>query len=292
MLEITMFENSKLSTIKNAEIANHIEKAKESIYALDRQALEAAYHVACIKPLLKGQDELPQDFAEFMEYAFSVKRAQAFNILAIGEDVEKVTDPETNTDYFIDTYTLNSILKSCERDENGAVKDWKAYLDKVKRTRTLGKTQILTIHRAMSTRAIDTDDIVTLIDKGAILPTMTISALDALLKGKFNALETKPKTNSKTNSKTPDNKTPDNKTPDNKTDERTYLEIPTATLKAAYPVIARFAEESKELAALLHILTGFKELSGKETKTEETKTEETKAEETKTEETKKTKKTK
>ena len=242
-------ESAKLST-NDKRLQEELTKALEITKKLDRTALGVSYHLANCEQFLQGNASgFSTDFVEFCEQSLGVKRAQAFNIKAIGAFVESYTTSDGQEAY-IDTFTMNlakrefaklNSLPYKEATKTEAGQDLPdnamgAFVKELEKRRPLGQTQVLTISRAMSKRDISTKDIVDLLQIGTISADTTIKNLDTILNGKFKALPGKAKDESKTkDSKTKDSKTNDSKTKDSKTkDSKTNDETPSVTVSCTF----------------------------------------------------------
>ena len=136
---------------------------------------------------------------------------------------------------------------------------------KAKSRKTLGTTKVLTVIRILNKYDIEYTDIFAfLADNKNGAYTATVKEFEKALTEPFNkkAIETTAKTeDEKTeDAKTEDEKTEDAKTEDAKTEDAKTVALPVDIVKNAYPVIARYAEDSQELATLLHYLNGIKEV--------------------------------
>lgn len=186
MLGIQKVETA-LEAIKNTAIRNHIESAYTAALEIDKSGLKVAYHVACIKPLLEGNtDGLPTDFVKFAEQKLGLKKAQAYNMLMVGNDVEMVYDENGKNPIYIDSFTQGLIEERYDLKTQ-----WKDYYKALKKAKTLGTTQLLTIRRMQTKYNFEDVDIQLLMDKGIINAGLTIKALETAIRSQFNAIETK-----------------------------------------------------------------------------------------------------
>lgn len=240
-------ESAKLST-NDKRLQEELTKALEISKKLDRTALGVSYHLANCEQFLQGNASgFSTDFVEFCEQSLGVKRAQAFNIRAIGAFVEEYTATDGQTAY-IDTFTMNLAkrefaklnalpYKEATGTETGQdLPDnvMGAFIEELEKRRPLGQTQVLTISRAMSKRAITTKDIVDLLQIGTISADTTIKNLDTILNGKFKALPSKANDNKSKGSKTDSKDKTDSKTDSKgKTDSKTE-NTPSATVSCSF----------------------------------------------------------
>ena len=248
-------ESAKLST-NDKRLQEELTKALEITKKLDRTALGVSYHLANCEQFLQGNASgFSTDFVEFCEQSLGVKRAQAFNIKAIGAFVESYTTSDGQEAY-IDTFTMNlakrefaklNSLPYKEATKTEAGQDLPdnamgAFVKELEKRRPLGQTQVLTISRAMSKRDISTKDIVDLLQIGTISADTTIKNLDTILNGKFKALPGK----AKDESKTKDSKTKDSKT----NDETPSVTVSCTFLNRISAVLAIYTDTDMNAAGL------------------------------------------
>lgn len=281
-------ESAKLST-NDKKLREELTKALEITKKLDRTALGVSYHLANCEQFLQGNASgFSTDFVEFCEQSLGVKRAQAFNIKAIGAFVEEYTTTDGETAY-IDTFTMNlakrefaklNALPYKESTETESGQDlpdsaMAAFIGELEKRRPLGQTQVLTISRAMSKRAITTKDIVDLLQIGTISADTTIKNLDTILNGKFKALPSKATDNSKgKDSKGKDSKTTDNskgKATDNSKDETASATITCSMLNRIAAVLAIYVETDVNAAGIYKELLDIPELADYMNKLDESK---------------------
>lgn len=185
MLSIQATQNS-LAAIKSVAIRNHMQSALDAAMEIDKSALKVAYHAAAIKPLLEGNtDGLPTKYEDFAKKCFGLAKAQAYNVLAVGGHVALVSSTDGKKRIYIDEYTLASI--SAKYD---LATQWEEYYAAVKKARSLGNTQILTICRLQNKLNFDDSDISGMLESGALSAGMTIKEFEKAIKGKFTAIET------------------------------------------------------------------------------------------------------
>ena len=193
-LEIALNNKSTLENLQSTDRAllNHMESARTITLNMDKQNLGLAYHVHCMKPCLDGNTfGFPTDFLEFSEKHLGVKKAQAYNLDAIGERVVKIPDAEI----YLDEWTYKNLFEDCTT--NG-VTDWEM-LKKLARTRkTLVSTKVLTVCRIMNKYDMNDEDVQAFIaDKNNHAYTCSVKEFEKLLKEPFNALPDKKKVDSK-----------------------------------------------------------------------------------------------
>lgn len=185
MLGIQATQNS-LATIKSAAIRNHMQYALDAAMEIDKSALKVAYHAAAIKPLLEGNtDGLPTKYEDFAKKCFGLAKAEAYNVLTVGGQVALVTSTDGKKRIYIDEYTLANIAAKYD-----LATQWEEYYAAVKKARSLGKTQILTICRLQNKLNFDDSDISAMLETGALSAAMTIKEFEKAIKGKFSAIET------------------------------------------------------------------------------------------------------
>ena len=185
LLNLAKTENA-LASISSAAIKNHVLAACDATREIDHSALKIAYHVAAIKPLLEGNtDGLPTKFTDFATKYLGVKKAQAYNILAVGGQVARVSSSDNKKVVYIDEYTLGLVAEKFD-----PAKDWDAYFNAVKKAKSLGSTQILTICQLQAKLNFDDVDVQMMLQDGSLRANMTIKEFTAAIKGKFNAIET------------------------------------------------------------------------------------------------------
>ena len=185
MLSIQATQNS-LAAIKSVAIRNHMQSALDAAMEIDKSALKVAYHAAAIKPLLEGNtDGLPTKYEDFAKKCFGLAKAQAYNVLAVGGHVALVSSTDGKKRIYIDEYTLTSI--SAKYD---LATQWEEYYAAVKKARSLGNTQILTICRLQNKLNFDDSVISGMLESGALSAGMTIKEFEKAIKGKFTAIDT------------------------------------------------------------------------------------------------------
>lgn len=275
MLALQKIENA-MTGIKDKVILGHMEQILNAVHDIENSGLKVAYHAANIKPMLEGNtDGLPTKYEDFCKQRFGVEKAQAYNILHVGQHVACIYDDSGNGKTYIDTYTLATILPKFE-DEEGMIKDWKAYYKAVRKARTLGTTQILTIHRLKTRKKnplnIQDEDIIELLDKGVIHAGMTIKEFTKAIEGKFNAIETTAQEADTEDTGSAAEGTGSAAEGTGKTaegtgktaEEKTY-NIPESVVNDIYPELCRVSAECPKLAVFVDMLNqmGFKEKTAK-----------------------------
>lgn len=186
MLGIMATQNA-LANIKTVAIRNHMQSALDAAMDIDKTNLRLAYHAAAIKPLLEGNtDGLPTNYTDFAQKCLGLKKAQAYNVLAIGDSVACVSSTDGKKQVYIDEFTLANISGKFD-----LATQWDEYFTAVKKARTLGSTQILTIRRLQGKLDFDDKDVSAMLESGALSADMTIKEFEKAIRGKFTALETK-----------------------------------------------------------------------------------------------------
>ena len=185
MLAIMTTQNA-IASVKNATIKAHMQSALDAAMEIDKSSLKVAYHATAIKPLLEGNtDGLPTKYEDFAQKCFGLKKSQAYNVLAIGGNVACVSSADGKKKVYIDEFTLDNIAAKYD-----LANDWDGYFGAVKKARSLGATQILTICRLQAKLDFDNKDISAMLESGALSAAMTIKEFDKAIRGKFTALET------------------------------------------------------------------------------------------------------
>ena len=258
-----------LDSIKDATIKGCMTDIVTTSRRIDSEKIRLLCDLQVIFTRLEGNtDGLPTKPTEFLSRTLGVKKAEQHNIITATEYVTTVFDAESNKHIFTDKFTAHLAFKKSGAadspdtisDVNMSQEQWKKYTAELRRKKPFGMTAINTIVRFMNSKEGCTLDYVCdLIDSGKISAAMSISKLKAAFadlkalesnETKEKTAETPAETPAETHAETPAEETAKDVT------------IPFTIAKAAYPVIARYAEESKELASLLHYLNGFPEIVG------------------------------
>lgn len=263
MLDIMKTENALYAgNIQDKVIADNLHEMLNAAMQMDKSSLKLAYHAACIKPRLEGNVEgFPTKFEEFAEKKLGVKRAQAFNMLAVGEATVRVLDSEV----YLDKWTYENLLEECTANETT---DWEMLKKLARSRKTLGTTKVLTVLRLLNKYDMHDEDVrAYLTDRKNGAYSNTVKEFEKALKEPFNLLPDKEDKTKKDETKEKATETTAETTAENTAETTTEetakdITIPVVIAKNAYPVIARYAEESKELASLLHYLNGFPEIVG------------------------------
>lgn len=237
MLNIMTTEN-KLASIKDIAIKKHIESALVATREIDHSALKVAYHVAATKPLLEGNTSgLPTKFEDFCSKIIGVKKAQAYNLLAIGSHVSTVTSTDGKKTVYIDDFTMSNIMKKFD-----LATQYDEYYAAIKKAKSLGSTQILTILQLQAKLDFNDEDISGMLETGKINAGMTIKSLKDAIKGAFNAIET-----------TAEETTAEETTAE-QSNQLEFVEFKlgkTWTAENLKPELARYADDSPAIAELL-----------------------------------------
>ena len=192
-LEIALNDKSALQNLQSTDRAliNHMESARSITIQLDKTALGLAYHVHAMKPCLEGNTlGFPTDFVKFAEQKLGIKKAQAYNLDAVGENVRRVPD----TEIYLDKWTYENLLEDCTT--NGAT-DWEMMKKLGRSRKTLVSTKVLTVCRLLNKYDFSDDDVRAFIaDKNNHAYTCTVKEFEKLLKEPFNALPDIKKVNS------------------------------------------------------------------------------------------------
>ena len=251
LLNLAKTENA-LASISSAAIKNHVLAACDATREIDHSALKIAYHVAAIKPLLEGNtDGLPTKFTDFATKYLGVKKAQAYNILAVGGQVACVRSADGKKVVYIDEYTLGLIAEKYD-----PAQDWDAYFNAVKKAKSLGSTQILTICQLQTKLNFDDTDVQGMLQDGSLRANMTIKEFTAAIKGKFNAIETTAEESTEPEEST-DDSTSASGEQSNQLDNTPTAEFIQFKLgknwvnEKLYPELCRYADDSPAIAEFI-----------------------------------------
>ena len=263
-----------LDSIKDATIKGCMTDIVTTSRRIDSEKIRLLCDLQVIFTRLEGNtDGLPTKPTEFLSRTLGVKKAEQHNIITATEYVTAVYDAESKKHIFTDKFTAHLAFKKSGAadspdtisDVNMSQEQWKKYTAELRRKKPFGMTAINTIVRFMNSKEGCTLDYVCeLIDSGKISAAMSISKLKAAfadLKA-IESNETKETTTETAETTTETAETTTETTAETTAETKTDITIPIAIAKNAYPVIARYAEESKELASLLHYLNGFPEIVG------------------------------
>lgn len=262
-----------LDSIKDATIKGCMTDIVTTSRRIDSEKIRLLCDLQVIFTRLEGNtDGLPTKPTEFLSRTLGVKKAEQHNIIAATDYVTAVYDTESKKYIFTDKFTAHLAFKrsgaadspDTVTEVNMSQEQWKKYTAELRRKKPFGMTAINTIIRFMNSKEGCTLDYVCdLIDSGKISAAMSISKLKAAF-ADLKALETKSDTTetAETAETTTDTAETTTETTTETTETAKDITIPVAIAKNAYPVIARYAEESKELASLLHYLNGFPEIVG------------------------------
>ena len=209
-LEKQYFNGIDLTAIKDSGIKNHLSAYVSALHDIDIAGLKTAYHVAAIKPLLESNTSgLQTDFVKFCRNTLNVGKAQAYNMLLAGNMVVMLYDENGKNPIYTDVFTY----ELCEHD-------YKA----IKKRKCFGQTQLVYLGRLTKKYELTIDSICELIEKGAIIPSMSVKAISKYIEGTFiqtKADESKPIDEKPTDEKPTDEKPTDEKPTDEKpTDEK------------------------------------------------------------------------
>lgn len=251
LLNLAKTENA-LASISSAAIKNHVLAACDATREIDHSALKIAYHVAAIKPLLEGNtDGLPTKFTDFASKYLGVKKAQAYNILAVGGQVARVSSSDGKKVVYIDEYTL-----ALTAEKYDPAQDWDAYFNAVKKAKSLGSTQILTICQLQTKLNFDDTDVQGMLQDGSLRANMTIKEFTAAIKGKFNAIETTAEESTEPEEST-DDSTSASGEQSNQLDSAPTAEFIQFKLgknwvnEKLYPELCRYADDAPAIAELI-----------------------------------------
>lgn len=248
MLDIMTTEN-KLASIKDIAIKKHIESALTATREIDKSALKVAYHVAATKPLLEGNTSgLPTKFEDFCSKIIGVKKAQAYNLLAIGTHVSTVTSTDGKKTVYVDDFTMTNLMKKYD-----LATQYDEYYAAIKKAKSLGSTQILTILQLQNSIDFHDDDVCEMLESGKINAGMTIKALKDAIKGAFNAIESKSKEETTTEETTTEETTAEETTAE-KSNQMDFVEFKLGknwVSENLKPELTRYAEDAPAIAELL-----------------------------------------
>ena len=262
-----------LDSIKDATIKGCMTDIVTTSRRIDSEKIRLLCDLQVIFTRLEGNtDGLPTKATEFLSKTLGVKKAEQHNIITATDYVTAVYDAETKKHIYTDKFTAHLAFKKSgaasldtTSDVNMSQEQWKKYTAELRRKKPFGMTAINTIVRFMNSKEGCTLDYVCeLIDSGKISAAMSISKLKAAF-ADLKALESnETKEKIAETAETAETAAETAETTAETTAEETAKDvtIPLTIAKAAYPVIARYAEESKELASLLHYLNGFPEIVG------------------------------
>lgn len=246
-LELALANRSELENLQSTDKAliKHMEAAKSITLTIDKDTLGLAYHVHCMKGCLEGNTfGFPTDFVEFAQKQLGVKKAQAYNLNTIGENVVQVP----TTEIYVDRWTWDNILEHCTHD--GQI-DWNEARRKAAVCSTLGGTKILTVCRMLNYYDIADEDIRAFItDTKNEAYSSTVKDFEKRLKEPYKLLTT---TNDEKPAETTTEPTETTTTPTEKPTEKAYL-IPETVINEVYPELCRVAEECPHIASLVHLL--------------------------------------
>ena len=256
-----------LDSIKDATIKGCMTDIVTTSRRIDSEKIRLLCDLQVIFTRLEGNtDGLPTKPTEFLSSTLGVKKAEQHNIIAATDYVTAVYDTETKKHIYTDKFTAHlAFKKSGAMDSpdtisevNMSQEQWKKYTAEIKRKKPFGMTAINTIIRFMNSKEGCTLDYVCdLIDEGKISAAMSISKLKAAF-ADLKAIETA-ETKAETKAETAETKAETAKTAET-AETAKDVTIPLTIAKNAYPVLARYAEESPEIASLLHYLSGFAEV--------------------------------
>ena len=249
-----------LDSIKDATIKGCMTDIVTTSRRIDSEKIRLLCDLQVIFTRLEGNtDGLPTKPTEFLSRTLGVKKAEQHNIIAATDYVTAVYDTETKKHIYTDKFTAHlAFKKSGAMDSPDTVSEvnmsqeqWKKYTAEIKRKKPFGMTAINTIIRFMNSKEGCTLDYVCdLIDEGKISAAMSISKLKAAF-ADLKAIET---------AETFETAETKAETAETKAETAKDVTIPLTIAKNAYPVLARYADESPEIASLLHYLSGFAEV--------------------------------
>lgn len=187
-LELALNNRNELEKMQDSDrtLVKHMNAARDVTIQLDKTNLGLAYHVHCMKPCLEGNTfGFPTDFEAFAESQLGIKRAQAFNLDAVGAHVQ----PVPGSNIYVDEWTWKNILESCTTDGET---DWEKAKKKAIKSKTLGSTKVLTVVRLMNKVEMNADDVRAFIEKfPEIAYDGTVKDFEAKLKAPYKAIPAK-----------------------------------------------------------------------------------------------------
>lgn len=253
-LELALANRSELENLQSTDKAliKHMEAAKSITLTIDKNTLGLAYHVHCMKGCLEGNTfGFPTDFLEFAQKHLGVKKAQAYNLNTIGENVVQVP----TTEIYVDRWTWSNIIEHCTHDGQT---DWNEARRRAAVCSTLGGTKILTVCRMLNSYDIADEDIrAYLTDTKNEAYSSTVKDFEKRLKEPYKLLTTtndeKPTETTTEPTETATESTETTTTPTEKLTEKAYL-IPETVINEVYPELCRVAEECPHIASLVHLL--------------------------------------
>lgn len=264
-LEIMGIENAQsvIANTKDVAIKNHIQSATEIALRIDKDTLGLAYHIYACKPLLEGNTSgYPTDHKEFAQKVLGVQKAQYYNIMQAGALTSAFYDANGKNPIYVDAITYAITIK--ELFNGNAPQGYNEALYKaLKRKKVFTTTKLLTIVRAVSERKekgmeIDYSDLT------ALSPSMTVKEIKRYFADNYalTAKETETEETETETAETTETKETETETKETETETETTRDvtIPFTVAKNVYPVLARYAEESPEIASLLHYLSGYAEI--------------------------------
>ena len=170
-VEKQYFNGINLDAVKDTGIRNHLSAYADALHDIDVAGLKTAYHAACIKPLLEGNTSgLQTDFVKFCKSTLNVGKAQAYNLLLAGNLTVMLYDEKGKNPIYTDVFTY----ELCKHDYKT-----------IKRRKSFGQTQLVYLGRLSKKYDLSIDTIVELIDKGALIPSMSVKAIDKYISGSF-----------------------------------------------------------------------------------------------------------
>lgn len=263
-LEIMGIENAQnvIANTKDVAIKNHIQSATEIALRIDKDTLGLAYHIYACKSLLEGNTSgYPTDHKEFAQKVLGVQKAQYYNIMQAGALTNAFYDANGKNPVYVDAITYAITIK--ELFNGVAPQGYNETLYKaLKRKKVFTTTKLLTIVRAVSERKEKGMEIA-YSELTALSPSMTVKEIKRYFSDNYaiTAKETAETTETAETAETTNTTETAETTETTETPETAKdVTIPLTIAKNAYPALARFAEESPEIASLLHYLSGYAEV--------------------------------
>ena len=225
-MEKQFFNGIDLTAIKDTGIKTHLTAYVSALHDIDVAGLKTAYHAAAIKPLLESNTSgLQTDYVKFCRNTLNVGKAQAYNLLLAGNMVVMIYDEKGKNPIYTDVFTY----ELCNHD-------YKA----IKKRKCFGQTQLVYLGRLSKKYDLSIDTIVELIDKGALIPSMSVKAIDKYISGSF--ITEKPTDEKPTDEKPIDEKPTDEKPNDEKPNDDTVT-FNKADIETVKEILSEVAEK-------------------------------------------------
>lgn len=263
-LEIMGIENAQnvVANTKDVAIKNHIQSATEIALRIDKDTLGLAYHIYACKPLLEGNTSgYPTDHKEFAQKVLGVQKAQYYNIMQAGALTSAFYDANGKNPVYVDAITYAITIKELFNGKAPQGYDETLY-KALKRKKVFTTTKLLTIVRAVSERKEKGMEI-EYSELTALSPSMTVKEIKRYFADNYALTVKETETETKeteTETETKETETKETETKETETETAKDISIPLMVAKTAYPALARYAEESPEIASLLHYLSGYAEV--------------------------------